>query len=208
MKLHWSPRSPYVRKVMIAAHELGIADRIVCIRSVASTTKPNDALMQDSPLSKIPVLVLDDGQIILDSPVISEYLDLTYGDGRLLPRTPAPRIETLSRQALGDGMLDIQIAWRGEMMRPQPQQSEPHLHSYGYRTRASLDQLDRTIPNWPASRFDVGDIAIGVALSYLDFRFTFFDWRAGHPALSAWYQAFAQRPSVRAVPVVDEPSAA
>ncbi len=75
MKLHWSPRSPFVRKVMIAAHELGLADRITCVRTVVATTRPHAALMDENPLSKIPTLVLDDGTVLYDSPVICEYLD-------------------------------------------------------------------------------------------------------------------------------------
>jgi glutathione S-transferase len=58
MKLHWSPRSPFVRKVMVAAHELGLAEKIECVRSVAAMSKPNPAIMLDNPLSKIPALVL------------------------------------------------------------------------------------------------------------------------------------------------------
>ncbi|HZO46832.1 MAG TPA: glutathione S-transferase N-terminal domain-containing protein, partial [Xanthobacteraceae bacterium] len=74
MKLHWSPRSPFVRKVMIAAHELGLADRLDCVRTVVATTRPHAPLMEENPLSKIPTLVLDDGTVLYDSPVICEYL--------------------------------------------------------------------------------------------------------------------------------------
>jgi hypothetical protein len=75
MKLHWSPRSPFVRKVMVAAHERGVAARLDCVRTVAATSRPHAELMKDNPLSKIPTLVLDDGTVIYDSPVICEYFD-------------------------------------------------------------------------------------------------------------------------------------
>ena len=75
MKLHWSPKSPYVRKVMICAHELGLVDRLELVRSVAAMLKPNARLMQDNPLSKIPTLVLEDGFTLFDSVVICEYLE-------------------------------------------------------------------------------------------------------------------------------------
>ncbi len=75
MKLHWSPRSPFVRKVMIVAHETGIADRLQCVRTVAAMMKPHAELMVDNPLSKIPTLVLDDGTVLYDSAVICEYFD-------------------------------------------------------------------------------------------------------------------------------------
>ena len=102
MKLHWSPRSPFVRKVMIVAHERGLIDRIACVRTVAAMTKPHAELMQDNPLSKIPTLVLDDGRVLYDSPVICEYLDGLGSAPKLFPAAPAVRLDALRRQALGD----------------------------------------------------------------------------------------------------------
>src|SRR5215472_16028820 len=109
MKLHWSPRSPFVRKVMVAVHELGLVDRIMCVRTVAATTKPHAELMRDNPLSKIPTLVLDDGTVIYDSPVICEYLDGLSGAPKLHPTEPKARLVALRRQALGDGFLDLLV---------------------------------------------------------------------------------------------------
>ena len=85
MKLHWSPRSPFVRKVMIVAHEVGLVDRLTLVRTVAATTKPHPELMRDNPLSKIPTLVLDDGTVLYDSPVICEYLDRLHAGPKLFP---------------------------------------------------------------------------------------------------------------------------
>ena len=70
LRLHWSPKSPYVRKVMIIAHELGLVERLELVRSVAAMLRPNERLMQDNPLSKIPTLVLEDGFTLFDSAVI------------------------------------------------------------------------------------------------------------------------------------------
>src|SRR4051812_26133977 len=107
MKLHWSPRSPFVRKVMIVAHELGLAERLACVRTVAATTKPHAELMRDNPLSKIPTLVLDDGTVLYDSRVICEYLDGLHSGRKLFPTDPKARMVALRRQALGDGALDF-----------------------------------------------------------------------------------------------------
>ena len=74
MILHWSPRSPYVRKVMIAAHEMGLQDRIRIVRTVAGGTTPHRELMKINPVGKIPTLELEDGTAVYDSPVIIEYL--------------------------------------------------------------------------------------------------------------------------------------
>src|SRR4029453_2102465 len=118
MKLHWSPRSPFVRKGMIAAHELGLVNRLDCVRTVAATTKPHAGLMEENPLSKIPTLVLDDGSVIYDSAVILEYLDELHDGPKLVPVTLPERLTALRRQTLGDGFLDFLLLWRNERERP------------------------------------------------------------------------------------------
>ena len=126
MKLHWSPRSPYVRKVMVAAHELGVTDRLEVVRTVVGGTTPHVELMRDNPLGKIPTLVLEDGTVIYDLPVICEYLDTLHDGPKLFPAWPE-RLTALRRLALGDGMLDIALAWLGERFRPAEKQSAPHM---------------------------------------------------------------------------------
>ncbi len=53
---------------MIAAHELGLADRLDCVRTIVGGTTPHLGLMQQNPLGKLPTLVLADGTVIYDSP--------------------------------------------------------------------------------------------------------------------------------------------
>jgi glutathione S-transferase len=202
MKLHWSPRSPFVRKVMIVAHELGLTDRIVCLRTVAATSKPHAELMKDNPLSKIPTLVLDDGAVLYDSPVICEYLDALDGSPRLFPAEPKARLGALRRQALGDGFLDLLVLSRDERMRAQP--SDAHLKSAVVRKIAVLDSLEQEASALAAAPFGIGHVAIGCALSYLDFRYADEDWRKDHPSIAGWHASFAARPSVRATEPVDD----
>jgi len=202
MKLHWSPRSPFVRKVMIVAHERGVASRITCVRTVAAMTKPHAELMQDNPLSKIPTLVLDDGTVLYDSPVICEYLDTLDGVPKLFPRQGAARLTALRRQALGDGFLDLMVLTRNERERAQP--SAVHMASAASRKSAVLDSLEHEAESLTTTPFGIGHIAIGCSLSYLDFRFADEDWRKGHLRLANWHAAFAARPSVRATQPVDD----
>jgi glutathione S-transferase len=202
MKLHWSPRSPFVRKVMIVAHERGLVDRITCVRTVAATSKPHAELMKDNPLSKIPTLLLDDGTVIYDSPVISEYLDALDGGPKLFPSEPKARLEALRRQALGDGFLDLLVLLRDECMRAHP--SEAHMASAAVRKAVVLKNLEADAPSLASAPFGIGHIAIGCALSYLDFRYAEEDWRKDHPRIAAWHATFAARPSVRATEPVDD----
>lgn len=202
MKLHWSPRSPFVRKVMIVAHERGLADRITCVRTVAASTKPHAELMKDNPLSKIPTLVLDDGVALYDSPVICEYLDALDGLPQLFPAEPKALLTALRRQALGDGFLDLLVLLRDERLRAQP--SELHLASAATRKAAILDYLEQDAATLALPPFSIGHIAIGCALSYLDFRYADEDWRSNRPLIASWHKGFALRPSVQATVPVDD----
>jgi glutathione S-transferase len=202
MKLHWSPRSPFVRKVMIVAHERGLVGRLACIRTVAATAKPHSELMQDNPLSKIPTLILDDGTVIYDSPVICEYFDSLGDAPKLFPAEPKVRLEALRRQALGDGFLDMMVLLRDERMRANP--SDPHKASAAVRKAAVLKSLEQEADALAATPFGIGHVAIGCALGYLDFRYAEEDWRNAHQRLAAWHATFAARPSVRATEPVDD----
>ena len=203
MKLHWSPRSPYVRKVMVVAHELGLADRMETVRTVVGGITPHLELMRENPLGKIPTLVLEDGTILYDSPVICEYLDTLHAGEKLFPAWPE-RLTALRRLALGDGMLDIALAWLSERFRPVEKQSAPHMALWEGKIRSCVDALEHEADALAAGRFTIGHIAIGIALSYLDFRYGDLRWRDGHTRLAVWHATFDARPSVVANPPVDD----
>ena len=200
MKLRHNPASPYVRKVMVVAHELGLASRIELLDTAVSPVTTNATLAGENPLMKIPALVTDDGEVLFDSPVICEYLDNLAGGG-LFP-TGEARWTALRRQALGDGFLDMLVTLRNERERAHP--SEVHMTSTTVRTAAVLRSLERETEALGAAPFGIGHIAIGCALSYLDFRFAEDDWRKGHPGIARWHAAFAARPSVRATEPIDD----
>jgi glutathione S-transferase len=202
MKLHWSPRSPFVRKVMIVVHERGLIDRVTCLRTVAATAKPHAELTKDNPLSKIPTLVLDDGTVIYDSPVICEYLDALDGGPKLFPAEARARLVALRRQALGDGFLDMMVLLRDERMRANP--SAMHQASTAVRKAAVLQSLEQEADALGVAPFGIGHIAIGCVLSYLDFRYADENWRQDHPRIATWHKTFAARPSVRATLPVDD----
>lgn len=204
MLLHWSPRSPFVRKVMIAAHETGLAGRIDCVRTVVGGTTPHLSLMRQNPLGRLPTLVAADGTVIHDSAVICEYFD-TLADGEgLFPTAGPARLAALQRQALGDGMMEVGLLWLGERSRPDGLQSQAHIDLWRLKLRAAVDALEGEAAALAATRFDIGLLTVGTALSYLDFRFAAEAWRDGHPALAAWHTGFDRRPSVRATLPVDD----
>jgi glutathione S-transferase len=202
MKLYWSPRSPTVRKVMIVVHELGLSDRIKCVRAVVDPTTPNVPLMEDNPLSKIPTLVLDDGMVLYDSSVICQYLDSLHDGPKLIPEDFKGRMAALRRQALGDGFVEFLLLRRNERARPHPW--DLLISAFNTKTQCVLGALEKETGDLAAAPFTIGHIAIGGALSYLDFRFAENDWRADHPRLARWHEKFRARPSVRATELADD----
>ncbi|MFC7474111.1 glutathione S-transferase N-terminal domain-containing protein [Dankookia sp. GCM10030260] len=201
MRLHWSSRSPFVRKVMVVAHEVGQVGRIERIPTVVALTRQDPDVLARNPLGKIPTLLLEDGGTLYDSVVICEYLDGLGGTPRLFPAAGPARIEALRRQALGNGAMDFLLLWRGELGRAAP---DPRiLDGFAAKQAAVLAALEAEAAELAAGAFDIGRVAIGCALSYLDFRWPEAGWRAAHPRLAAWHASFAARPSVRATEHVD-----
>lgn len=203
MKLHWSPRSPFVRKVMVCAHEVGLAARIETVRTLVSMTQANRDLMRVNPLGKIPTLITDDGMVLFDSTVICEYLDSLHGRAKLFPLQPERRWQALRWHALGDNMLDNLVLWRSETQRPKPQQSPETLASLELKIRNSLSYLNNEAAALGAASLSIGHVAIAVALGYLDFRFSQLGWRDENKKIAAWYETFSQRPSIRDTVPVD-----
>jgi glutathione S-transferase len=146
---------------MICAHELELTDRLELVRSVAAMLKPNERLMLDNPLSKIPTLVLDDGFAIFDSVVICEYLD-TLGSGSLFPKQGSDKWQALRWHAFGDGLLDALILWRNERERQAP--LEALIAAFDLKARASLRQLDDEAQALNETALSIGHIAIACAL--------------------------------------------
>jgi glutathione S-transferase len=133
--------------------------------------------------------------------VICEYLDGLGGAPRLFPAAGPARIEALRRHALGNGAMDFLLLWRGELARPAPDQRI--LDGFVAKQAAVLAALEAEAAALSAGAFDIGRVAIGCALSYLDFRWPEAGWRPAHPGLAAWHAGFAARPSVRATEHVD-----
>ena len=202
MRLHWSPKSPYVRKVMVCAHVLGLAQRMELVRSVAAMLKPNPTIMHDNPLSKIPTLILDDGSTLFDSVVICEYLN-DLAQGTLFPQEPQAKWQALRWHALADGLLDALILWRNERDRPDGAKLQTLINAFDLKTRATLDLLESEAVAVAASPLSIGTISIGCALGYLDFRFDQLGWRASRPQLAQWFAHLEQSPSFVATQVVD-----
>ena len=207
MKLLYQSHSPYARKVLVAAHELGLAGKLEVIHHETSPLLRNDLVFACNPLGKVPVLVVDDGFALFDSDVICAYLDGLHGHARLIPADAPRRWRALRLQALAQGIADAGIAvrWESERRPPALRWAEFRDGQLG-KVAAACDLLEhelddsRDAPGIGASDIgvpDIGAIALATALSWIDFRGVY-AFRADRPRLAAWYARFAARPSMRA----------
>jgi glutathione S-transferase len=196
MKLYYSPTSPYVRKVLITAIELGLRERIEIAPVHVSPVEPSDALNQTNPIGKIPALIADDGTELYDSAVICEYLDSLQG-ARLFPAPGPARWQVLRQHALAGGILDAAVLLRYETwLRPAELRWKEWADGQNSKIQRGLDVLEGEVAG--LSGLTIGSISTACALGYLDLRFGQMAWRDRRPQLSSWLEEFAQRPSYQA----------
>lgn len=189
---------------MITLHETGLIGEVEVV--MASGTPLDSARMPlaQNPLGKIPVLERADGPALYDSRVICRYL-AHHAGATLYPEPPA-LWSVLTLEATGDGMLDAALTMVYESrLRPPEERSAELLEGYWAKIARAVAALDARWMGHLAGPVDAGQIAIGSALGYLDFRHDARNWRAAAPALAAWYAKFSARPSMEAT-VPREPS--
>ena len=197
MQLLYSPNSPYARKARVIIHELDLKPRVEDV----IVTLPADAKLRAvNPLGKIPALILDDGSVIYDSPVICEYLD-EFGKGKFFPRASLlreaqGRWRALTLQALGDGLADAVVRRNQEKRLPAEKQSAEVIERQTKAIESAFGVADRAAAKFPAEP-TIGEVAIACAIGYLDLRAPEDGWRGRYPNLARWLETFAQRPSMQ-----------
>ncbi|RJF64226.1 glutathione S-transferase family protein [Rhodopseudomonas palustris] len=198
MKLSFSPASPFARKVRIAAIELGLIDQIDFMAAATTPGQPNeDYIRQVNPLKKLPALILDSGEVIIDSFVIVEYLDDLAGGGKLTPSSGPERWRVRSDHSLLQGMMESMLLCRYEkLVRPKDFFWQAWYDDHWHRAWtgfAKFDANDKVLDG----PFDIVQIALTCALGYADFRFAECGWRDAYPKLAAFNERMMQRESVK-----------
>ena len=189
MKLTRSGASPYVRKANACAIKRGIAPQIEGWEIASAAPE----LAAFNPLNKVPTLVTDDGLSLFDSPVICEYLDSIGDAPKLFPPAGPARWKALRQQALADGILDASQPRRREIALPQDEGRVAYIAQQRGKVEKAIAALEAeaaTLGNLDT----IGEITIGCALGYLDFRYANEPWRPAAPKLAAWYDRVVQLP--------------
>lgn len=197
------PSSPYVRKVMLTAHELGMADRINLIR--AECAEGEAELHRVNPIGKIPVLIVDDDLVIYESNTICRYLNSTTPTPNLFADWDDAPWHASNRLALTDAILDAATARVGESRRPGNLQSTDFDNVLAARIARCLDALEPA-PDYDRDHITISTLTLATALAYLDFRLPSQQWRSRHTSLATWFAEFSQRQSMRATEFWELPS--
>src|SRR5258706_13949719 len=185
LKLFDSSSSPFVRKVNVVVHVLGLGEKIERLAQAAHPIDRDATVVRHNPLGQVPVLVLDDGRALSDSRVICEYLNELAG-ASVFPHKPDERWQALTLQSIADGLLDAAILIRYELnARPAERQWPGWIDARWAKIGSVLAVIDRAAPAF-GDRFDIGTIARGCALCYLDLRFSHHRLRDGHAAAREW----------------------
>lgn len=194
IRLYWGSASPFVRKVMVCAHELGLADRIETLDSAAHPVERDGRIKAFNPLAKVPAAQIETGETLFDSRVICEWLD-HEGGGALFPAPGPARWRALRRQALADGLLDAMLLVRYEDLARTEGERSPRWREK--QIEKASDALSAMAADLPAPECaDIGAIAYGCALGWIDFRFPDLDWRQGRAGLADWLAGFETRPAM------------
>lgn len=195
MKLHYAPTSPYVRKVMILLEETGQLSDVELINAHTTPLEADGGLLAKNPLAKVPALERPDGPTLYDSRVITAYLDARGGD-QLYP-VDARRWETLTLEATADGILDAALLMTYEArLRPESKQMSEWVEGQWDKITRAAAALNTRWMSHLSGPLDMGQIAVGCALAYVDFRHGARNWRQGNDALAAWFKNFESRPSM------------
>jgi glutathione S-transferase len=201
MKLYHSHTSPYARKCAVILHELGLLSKVQIVAATGSPMDPGSIPVALNPLGKIPLLERPEGPALYDSRVICRFLD-DLGKGGLYPA--APRLwDSLTLEATGDGILDaaLLMVYEGRLRAPEAQ-NPAWVEGQWAKIGRALDVVETRWMAHLAGPLDIGQIAMGCALGYLDLRHDARGWRKGRPGLDQWFARLSERPSFAAtVPV-------
>ena len=197
MKLIGSLTSPYVRKVRVV-----LAEKKLDYQFILEDVWANDQIQQSNPLGKVPCLVMEGGEAVFDSRVIVEYVDTLSPVGKLIPPSGRERVEVRTWEALADGVMDAAVAARLEQTwngRTDAQRSQAWIDRQMGKIHAALRSISQGLGEKPfcaGTHFTLADIAVGTALSYIDFRFPGeIDWRTSYPTVGKLMDKLLQRQS-------------
>lgn len=131
--------SPFVRRVAITLDLLGIPFE----HRNWSVGKDAEQIRQYNPLGRVPTLVLDDGEVLVESASILDYLDEMAGDKALTPHSGGQRRHALKLMSIATGAADKGVSQVYEhVFRPEAKRHQPWLDRCRAQMEGGLQELN------------------------------------------------------------------
>jgi len=193
MKLLFTKRSPYARKVRIVALEKDIPLELIDEDLQHKSLRLLDA----NPLGKVPTLVLDNGITVYDSPVICQYLDGLNDKMIMIPRQAPERIEVLKWEALADDLMTAAINAYMEKVRHPQDFHKDFVTTIDKSIDGACAFIEKRLPE--LEHFNLASAAVVSAIGYVHFRLPHLQVKG---KLAQWVERMSQRPSIaQTIPV-------
>jgi glutathione S-transferase len=188
MKLYQSPTSPFVRMARATAELKGLASRIELMDARADQA----AFEKLNPLNKVPTLVTDDGEVLIESRLICQYLDGLAGGPQLYPKDDGARRKILQQEALIHGVMDASVARRMDQRKPDAPASAWWEERQKRKVDIGLNVIEKALGDYTGNN-TVTPVLVGCMCHFLD-RVCPDDWRQGRPGLAKWYESYRKEP--------------
>jgi glutathione S-transferase len=196
VKLHASPASSFARKIRVMLIEKNVKHDL----EIINLWEPND-LKHTNPIGKVPALSLDDGRVLISSPLIADYIDGTYPNPRFIPEDADGRLEVKRWEALADGTMDAVSASLYEMrFHDQATRSQAWLDRQRSKIDGGFAALEKMLGNRPwcvGDEMTLADIAIACHLGFVMLRASHFFSRDACPNLARLWQTMEGRESLK-----------
>ena len=193
MKLFYSGNSPYARRPRMAIREAGLTGKVEEVNLADPDTRVK-VLLEYGPGAKVPALLTDDGNFIIESLIISRYLDEVSG-GKLYPKDKKEREIAFQVEGVASLLMDSLFHRSHEKRRDKSEQSPGEIKKEAGRAQRAYDELEKLLPIWTLSS-NFGSISAVASLGYADWRHPDDDWRKGRPKLAAWFDKMMKRPAM------------
>jgi glutathione S-transferase len=190
VKLYYSPTSPYARKVLAVAHEKGLSGKIEKLPA----REPGVNLDRMNPLDKVPTLVTDDGEVLIESALISQYIDEIGSGRKLYPASGKERRRMLQLEAIGHGVCDAAVLCRMEGRMHKPEQISPEwIERQQKKLKRGFAAMEKALDEL-GSDVTPAHITYGVTLYFIEMHKIAPGWREANPKLAKWYDEFSRTP--------------
>lgn len=181
LTLYNGPNSPFGRKAKITSifHKIQLEEKIIKVQE-------SEFLDNFNPLRKIPTLVINNNQTIIDSDNICLYFDEISSIETLFKKENYWQI--MSTISVANGIMESVLERRMELIRPSNEQSKGFINKQEIRTFRTINWLEKNWDNYE-KKISMDQIAIAVALEYTKFRFTD-SWSKDCQKLNEWLSDF------------------